>query len=43
LALKGLRDINFLKGNLEDAVELQERVLKNCEKWDRETPKKNYG
>ena len=40
LALKGLRDINFLKGNLKDAVELQERVLKNCEKWDRENQKK---
>jgi len=40
LALKGLRDINFLKGNLKDAVELQEKVLKNCEKWDRETQKK---
>jgi uncharacterized integral membrane protein len=40
LALKGLRDINFLKGNLKDAVELQERVLKNCEKWDREHQKK---
>jgi tetratricopeptide (TPR) repeat protein len=40
LALKGLRDINFLKGNLKDAVELQERVLKNCEKWERENQKK---
>jgi tetratricopeptide (TPR) repeat protein len=40
LALKGLRDINFLKGNLKDAVELQERVLKNCEKWEREHQKK---
>jgi uncharacterized integral membrane protein len=40
LALKGLRDINFLKGNLKDAVELQKRVLKNCEKWDRENQKK---
>ena len=40
LALKGLRDINFLKGNLKDAVELQERVLKNCERWDRESQKK---
>jgi uncharacterized integral membrane protein len=40
LALKGLRDINFLKGNLKDAVELQEKVLKNCEKWDRENQKK---
>ncbi|MFZ8785722.1 lipopolysaccharide assembly protein LapA domain-containing protein [Thermocrinis sp.] len=40
LALKGLRDINFLKGNLKDAVELQERVLKNSEKWEREHQKK---
>jgi uncharacterized integral membrane protein len=40
LALKGLRDINFLKGNLKDAVGLQEKVLKNCEKWDRENQKK---
>lgn len=40
LALKGLRDINFLKGNLKEAVELQERVLKNCEKWEREHQKK---
>jgi len=40
VALKGLRDINFLKGNPKDAVELQERVLKNCEKWDRENQKK---
>jgi tetratricopeptide (TPR) repeat protein len=40
LALKGLRDINFLKGDLKDAVELQERVLKNYEKWDRENQKK---
>jgi tetratricopeptide (TPR) repeat protein len=40
LALKGLRDINFLKGNLKDAVELQEKVLKNCERWDRENQKK---
>jgi tetratricopeptide (TPR) repeat protein len=40
LALKGLRDINFLKGNPKDAVEHQERVLKNCEKWDRENQKK---
>jgi uncharacterized integral membrane protein len=40
LALKGLRDINFLKGNLKDAVELQEKVLKNCEKWDRKTKKR---
>jgi tetratricopeptide (TPR) repeat protein len=29
-----------LKGNLKDAVELQEKVLKNCEKWDRENQKK---
>ena len=40
LALKGLRDINFLKGNLKDAVELQEKVSKNCEKWEREHQKK---
>jgi uncharacterized integral membrane protein/tetratricopeptide (TPR) repeat protein len=40
LALKGLRDINFLKSNLKDAVKLQEKVLKNCEKWDRENQKK---
>ncbi len=40
VALKGLRDISFLNGNLKDAVEFQKRILKTCEKWDKENQKK---
>ena len=40
LALKGLRDISFLKGEIAKSVEYQERVLKLCEKWDKENQKR---
>ncbi|WP_333784017.1 lipopolysaccharide assembly protein LapA domain-containing protein [Thermocrinis sp.] len=40
LALKGLRDISFLKGETDRSVEYQERVLKLCEKWDKENQKR---
>ena len=40
LALKGLRDISFLKRETAKSVEYQERVLKLCEKWDKENQKR---
>ncbi|WP_448587868.1 lipopolysaccharide assembly protein LapA domain-containing protein [Thermocrinis sp.] len=40
LALKGLRDISFLKKDIKQALEYQERVLRLCEKWDKDNQKR---
>ncbi|WP_448584060.1 lipopolysaccharide assembly protein LapA domain-containing protein [Thermocrinis sp.] len=40
LSLKGLRDISYLKGEIAKSVEYQERVLKLCEKWEKENQRK---
>lgn len=39
MAIKGLRDISFLEGKIEEALELQKKVLKLTERWDKENQK----
>lgn len=39
-ALKGLRDVYAIEDDWEHALEYQEKVLKLCEKWERETQKR---
>lgn len=39
-ALRGLRDLSFLEEDLQWCIEYQQRVVKNCEKWEREEEKR---
>ncbi len=39
-ALRGLRDLSFLEEDLQSCIEYQQRVIKNCEKWEKEEEKR---
>jgi uncharacterized integral membrane protein len=38
-ALKGMRDISFIEGDVDKALEYQSKVLDSSERWDREAQK----
>ncbi|MFN3813028.1 MAG: DUF1049 domain-containing protein [Aquificaceae bacterium] len=39
-ALRGLRDLSFLEEDHQACIEYQQRVLKQCEKWEKEEEKR---